>query len=224
MKKFNQSLLVLGMLVISSSNILAAPVVNLTNVSEAPQNVMAVTIDLSNIEHGKTVILPDGSVLTPISQEQYVQELAREKSITLEEAYKLDQSMEQRAGNTYRYHYSKTFKYSKNTNFKSDLEATIKCWTDGRYTQINEVLSVSSRASEGLYDYDWIETAAFADSNQGYPCGLVTLCAKGYFDVRVSNSVGVDFDIPGFSMSGSSSSNLIYRSSTMIMEGTYKTY
>lgn len=194
---------------------------------------MEATIDISDIELGKKVVLPDGAILTPITQEEYLSRLAAEKNISLKEAYNMEatslrvQSLFAPSSTTYYYDYVKTFSYSKNTTFKADLQATIKIYNSGSFRQIDDVITVSSRRRSGIYDYEWIETDAYSDPDRGsseFPVISVTLGAKGYFEVRTSFSLDLSVDLPGFSAGGSSGGEFIYQSDTLSMRSTYRVY
>ncbi|MBU5677244.1 hypothetical protein KQI88_12550 [Alkaliphilus sp. MSJ-5] len=188
------------------------------------------TVDISNIPLGQEVVLPDGAVLTPISEEEYMTRLAKDKNISLKEAYEMELknlSSLRSSGNTFRYNYSKTFTYSRNSSFKADLEATLSIYTGGSFRQINEVLGVGTRRRSGLYDFDFIETYSYSDPLQGsskFPVGTVHLGANGYFEVVVSGSVGGSIEVPGFTFEASVGQDAIWLSRTMSMDGSYSVY
>lgn len=207
----------------SSKSVSVQP--NLSNTVE-----LEATVDISNIELGEKVVLPDGAVLTPITQEEYISRLAAEKNISFQKAYSMelkDSEYQILSGTTYYYDYVKRFTYSRNSSFKADLEATIKIYTDGSFRQIDDVLDVASRRAAGVYDNDWIETSAYSDPDQGsdeFPVTSVTLGAKGYFEVRTTFELNVSVDLPGFSAGGGSGGEFIYQSETMSMRSTYSVY
>lgn len=226
MNFFKKLVLGVSIFMISSVSVLASPIhpmqTNNTN------SMISSTINLADMELGEIIVLEDGAVLTPISQEEYIQRLAKEKGISIQEATSIEKNS---AKNTtrvsYYYDYEKKFTYEENSQFKAQLEATIKIYSQGGdYRQIDEVLGVSSRGISGTSGYEWIETSAYSDPEGGdFPTWKVTLGAKGYFKIVNEVSLGGSVEIiPGFSVESSGSSSIIYTSETMNMRDTYSLY
>jgi hypothetical protein len=179
---------------------------------------------------GEKIILPDGAILTPISKSEYISRLAKEKKITVEEAYELelDDAVLARNSMVSYVDYTKNFTYSENSNYNATLLATVKIrkWQGGA-AQIENVLSVSSQRRSGLYEYRWIETDAFSDpveNSSSYPVTSVVLTAKGYFEVVVDISVEGSVNLPGFGVGGSVGSVITYISDNMVMRSTFSVY
>lgn len=217
---------------ITAMPVLAQPISN--ECMDSNYNICSI-VDISDfsdeIQLGKKIVLPDGAVLTPISKDEYVSKLAKEKNISIEEAYKLESENISLYGatSTISYvDYEKDFTYSGNSYFKATLLATIKIqkWQGGA-AQIENVLSVSSQRKSGLYEYDWIETDSFSDPTEngsGYPVTSVVLTAKGYFEVTVDVSVEGSVNLPGFSIGGSVGTKDTYISKNMPMRSTFSVY
>lgn len=210
-----------------SSSVYAVP-----DISENISNDVESFVDISSIELGKVNVLCDGAILTPISAKEYIQRLANEKNISYEEAYELENGeRKERAVVTYYYDYSKVFPYTSNSDFKAVLQATLKIWSDGNYRQIEDVLSISSKRSSGLYNYSWIQTDVYSDpqpGSSGFPVTSVVIGAKGYFEVTMtySQETSIGGELKGFTFTYSSSTTNEYHyiSDTLSMRGNYSLY
>lgn len=115
---------------------------------DSSANMISAEIDMEDMKSQRIITLPDGATLTPISQDEYISILAIEENIPYTEAYFLENpntATPSRDGTTYYYNYSKNFTYSKNTNYKATLFATLKIWADGSYKQIENVTGVGSK-------------------------------------------------------------------------------
>ncbi|MFA9397447.1 MAG: hypothetical protein ACERKV_04170 [Clostridiaceae bacterium] len=191
-------------------------------------------IDISQINLGEKIILPDGAILTPISKDEYVSKLANEKNISIWEANEMQSRTTllslnylMTSGTIYYYDYAKTFTYTGNSNFKADLEATLKIWSSGSFRSIENVLTIGSRRTSGIYNNDWIETAKFSDpqpNSSSFPVASVTLGANGYFQIKSTYNYSITGGIPGFSASSSVGGEYIFKSSTMNMRGYMSLY
>lgn len=233
MKQFQKTILCLGLCMLAStptfaqSNLSSDGNVNSISSNTIEDNAMETSIDISNIELGEIVTLPDGAVLTPISKEEYLSRLADEKNISLEEASRLESLNVNNSRQLYYYDYSKTFSHPKNPNFSAILQATLKMWGSGMYRQIEDVMAISSKRNSGLYTYRWIQTDAYSDPREGsasFPTTSVTLGAKGYFEVTTTSSLDISGDLPGFSLSSSAGWEYVYESETLSMRSTYSLY
>lgn len=185
-------------------------------------------IDISDIELKEKVVLPDGAVLTQISFDEYVSILSEEKGISLQDAYKLEsrEGIRLLAGETIYYKYSKVVEYYENRSYSAKLLATIKIYTSGSFREIRGISGVGSRPNSGTHDYDWIEVYSWTDpyDSLDFPTTQVTIGATGYFEVRVSTTVGVGMDIPGFSAGVDYGGETIFTSNDVNLEGTYRVY
>lgn len=210
----------------------------ISNGSTNPNTTVQGKIDISEAKLGGEIILPDGAKLTPISRDEYISILAKEKNISIQQAYEIEtRSSKSYLGTSallsttaspyYYYNYSKVFTYSKNSHFKAELVATLKVYSSGSFRQINDVMAISSRRYAGLYDYTWSQLTAWSDPQPGsskFPTTSITLGASGYFEVSTSYSIDLSTDLPGFSVGGSSGGQHIYQSNTMFMSSSYSVY
>lgn len=223
---------ILLFLALCLTTIFPLPAFAASDMNESTENILSTTVDISDIELGEINVLSDGAILTPISQEEYVYRLADEKNISYEEAYELEsQGNKARAAVTYYYDYSKVFPYAANTDFKAELQATLKIWSDANYRQIEDVLSVSSKRSSGVYNYSWVQTDAYSDPQAGsssFPVTSVVLGAKGYFEVTtthsVSTSTGAELEGFSFTYSSETTDEYHYISNTLSMRAAYSLY
>lgn len=231
-KIFLSFLLCILMTFTTSMPVSAQPVANEDIESDAT---MYSVIDIENYSNeimlGKKVVLPDGAVLTPISKDEYVSRLAKEKNISIEEAYELesaDNSMSRSTSIESYIDYSKDFTYPGNSSFKSTLLATLKIKTwQGGAVQIQNVLSVSSQRKSGLYLYDWVQTDAFSDPTEngsGFPVTKAVLTAKGYFTVEVDTSVTGTVKLLGFSIDVTVGTVIKYISNNTVLRDTVNLY
>ncbi|AFK85131.1 MULTISPECIES: hypothetical protein [Thermoanaerobacterium] len=195
----------------NDSSVMNANGVNSNNIIK-PQLTVQTKIDISNVKLGERIVLPDGSVLTPISKEEYISKLAKEKNISLQEAYKIE-SNTIAAGSIYYYNYTKTFSYPKNSGFKAELVATLKLYSQGSFRQIEDVVAIGSKGVSGTHTFRWIQISAYSDPQMGsskFPTTSVTLGANGYFEVLSQDSINTSVELPGFSFSYSTGNEYIY--------------
>lgn len=188
-------------------------------------------IDISDIELGEIVVLPDGAVLSQISLAEYVSIISKEKNISLQEAYKLEakeRNMSLLSVNEIIYYkYSKIVTYSKNRNFSAKLVATIKVYSSGSFREIRDISGIGSRANSGIHTYEWDEMYAWSDPKEGssgFPTTSITIGASGYFITAVSSSVGAGLDIPGFSVEATYGGMTYFYSDDLHLEGNYRVY
>ena len=213
-----------SLLVIGVSSSIGSPVLAYSNsignkVSSSPIMVSKIDVnDIKNVMVGKKIILKDGGVLTRISEKEYLRGKAKELGVPFEYVYKMKHSNNayinvSDTGREEYYDYEKVFTYSKNSDFKARMEATLTLYVNGSFREFTKVDSLTSRRDSGLYENEWIQTASFHDI---YP-DRVKLNTQGYFSVTVSKSFGESIDLPGFSVDGSTGINMIYLSDTMKM-------
>lgn len=252
MKQFKKLFLLLGlcaMIITTTANPVSAKTISSKDIKSHPT--IQAKIDISGIELGGKVILPDGAILTPISKDEYVSTLAKEKNISIQEAYEMEKrdserilasKMEKRDSKSLLesastlalqssiiyYYYTKNVTYSGNQSYSATLQATLKLYNSGSFRDIEDVLAVSSRRNTGLYTYTWNQTSAYSDPGMGssdFPTTSVSLFADGYFEIVTSVNLEASGEVvPGFSLGGSIGGNYIYDSETMYMEGYYSLY
>ncbi len=189
---------------------------------EMQESTMVSVIDLSKLELGEKIILEDGAILTPITVEEYAKVVENEKSIPIDETLRLEE-IAKSSSSIYYYTYTKQFSYPQNSGFKATMEATIKCSRVGVHTQIQAVYGLATRGSAGTYSYTWIQTAAFYDAPY-WPANNVKLFGRGYFEVNTALTGSISGGLPGFSVSASTTNNIIYRSDTLYMNGQFQAY
>lgn len=191
-------------------------------------NVLDAVIDIDNIALGEKVILKDGAILTPISEQEYIRRLMEENEYSIVEARHIEsQAKNMRSGTTYYYNYSKKFTHPKNSGCTAILEATLKIWADNSYKQIENVMGVGSRRNSGTYQAQWIETYHYSDPQQGsssFPTTKIVLGASGYFRITSTYALNTSTQIPGFSLGSSSGGTYTYESTSLNMNATYSLY
>lgn len=201
------------------------------------------TFAVSN-NSGTVKAVPEAIKVVDITYDEYIKIIADEKGISIDEAKKLDMEQNQKNekklaknfpnlksvnsldSGSYSYQtIEQIFTYPYNSSFKAAITATIKIYTYGSFRQINYVQGISSRRVAGLYEYSWVQSYVWQDpGNEQMPCTSVNLGAVGYFEVTVSKSLGLSGGLPGFSISGELSNDVIYQSNTLSMQTTYSVY
>lgn len=186
--------------------------------------------ELVDLNLNESIVLDDGAVITRISFSDYLNETARNNGTTLSEAKIENESTEMStasSGGSYYYNYAQVFGLDGTTtcSFKAQLQATLKITAVNSYAQIDNVSAVYTTPVAGSYSYQWIQSAAYSDSNTGtFPTGKVNLFGDGYFTVQTQTSTEGSVSLSGLGFSRSLSTSTFWTSQTLHMRGSYQCY
>ncbi len=190
--------------------------------------------EVANLAVNESLILDDGAVLTRISNDEYFSEVAKNSGISIDEAKRIDNSIEYvsaNGGGYSHFNYSKTENVSSNSlcPFKATLEALIDLYIYNSNAEITNVTNIGTRRASGLFVGTWNETGTpdykilYPDTGT-FPAGKVEIRGRGYFQVDANVAANLGYNMEGFGFSLSATPQVGWTSKTLWMSGTYQCY
>ncbi|MPM26749.1 hypothetical protein SDC9_73254 [bioreactor metagenome] len=174
-----------------------------------------------------------------ITRDQYVENLAKDQGITIQEADKIAEDRTEKAlekinkempqmknvksarSNIVWRQASWTQTYPKNKSFKAELIASFEVWTGGSFRQINSC-TVGSSLAAGQHKASWNQLTDWKTTS--YPVTRATVGVTGKFMTTVTTGGNVGMSLPGFSVSGSGSTTKTFVSNSMTMQREWSVY
>lgn len=226
----NVRILVLSGLIVGSTslvNIVSAEEnldKNMTN-NETPINIM--TEGNENVE------------IKEITRDQYIKNLAENEGITIEQADKIakertEKALEEinkmpemknkknlKANNIVWRQASWKQTYSRNKSFVAEMDASFEVWSSGSFRQINSC-TVGSSLAAGTHRASWKQSNQWKTTK--FPVTQATVGVTGKFYTTVTSGGGVSMSVPGFSVSGSSSTSKTFVSDSMTIQRQWSVY
>lgn len=194
--------------------------------------IMAFTMGMSAFAEGTPQWIEGETIVVDLTYEEFVEKTAELNEISEEEAIQLiDEMRRSTAPNGVTAytdvieHYqsvSKTFTYSKNSNYRAESVATLLLRGKGSYFQIEGVSGCATRIGAGTSTASWVQL--YNNYHATFPSSSIDFSGSGYFSDSVTSSTGVSVGIEGFNYSHSSGNTFTYYSDTMNLIWTYRTY
>ena len=175
-----------------------------------------------------------------ITRDQYVQNIAKNEGITIEEADKIATEKTEKAleginkmpmmkkksmasidKNIVWRQASWVQTYSKNKSFKAEMDASFEVWSSGSFRQINSC-SVGSSLAAGQHSAKWVQSNSWKTTK--FPTLNATVGVTGKFYTTVMTGGSMSLSIPGFSVSGTGSTSKTFASSNMTIQKQWGVY
>lgn len=174
-----------------------------------------------------------------ITREQYVENLAKNEGITINEAdrqvsERTEKALEEirkspemqgenvkAAGNITWRQASWVQSYSKNTALKAEMDASFEIYTNLSFRQINSC-TVGSSLAAGKYTCSWKQSNSWKTTK--YPVSAATVGVTGKFYTKVTQTGTGGVSLPGFTFSGFSATTKTYVSNSMTIQKQYRVY
>lgn len=174
-----------------------------------------------------------------ITREQYIENMAKNEGITIEEADKIAKERTEKAleeinkmpemenkklanekGITWR-QVSWKQTYPKNKSFKAELDASFEVWSSGSFRQINSC-TVGSSLAAGMYNASWKASNHWKTTK--FPVTKATVGVTGKFYTKVTTGGGASINVPGFTVSGTGSTTKTFVSDSMTIQREWSVY